>query len=414
MSKHSLTHLSDGTLLRDLTVLVARDRVNTAELLAHLAEVDARRLYLPAGYPSMHAYCEQELRLSEDTANKRIRVARKAREIPALFAAIADGRLNLSGVILLASQLTPNNADELIKAAEGKSKVEIEELMATRQPRSEEFPIAEALPAAPSQRSIERVEEPIVSVVRKQPAPGPVGTKRSRVEPIAQQRYVLRACLGQETLDKLHRAQALLSHKIPSGDLPAVLDRVLELAIQQLEKKKFGAASKHRPLKTSSSNPRHIPARIKHAVWQRDGGQCTLVSESGHRCMERKLLEFDHAVPVAHGGDATLANLRLRCRAHNVYAAEKAFGAEFMRRKLEDARDKAAEETRKADAREKANEVIPWLRALRVPPDVARCAAERCASIPDAPIEDRVRLALSYLGSRIASPRMPATGLRAT
>jgi len=42
---HSLTHLSDQVLLRDLATLVGRDRTTTAELLAHLAEVDARRLY---------------------------------------------------------------------------------------------------------------------------------------------------------------------------------------------------------------------------------------------------------------------------------------------------------------------------------------------------------------------------------
>src|SRR5262245_29795199 len=148
MSKYSLTHLTDGTLLQDLIALVTRERTNTAELLAHLAEVDARRLYLPAGYPSMHAYCERELRLSEDAANKRIRAARKAREVPALFAAIADGRLNLSGVILLASHLTPDNADDLIKAAEWKSKAEIEALIAARQPRCEEIPIVEAIPVA--------------------------------------------------------------------------------------------------------------------------------------------------------------------------------------------------------------------------------------------------------------------------
>ena len=335
MSKYSLTHLSDGTLLRDLTVLVARDRTNTAELLAHLAEVDARRLYLPAGYPSMHAYCEQGLRLSEDAANKRIRVARKAREIPALFAATADGRLNLSGVILLASQLTPDNADQLIEAAGGKSKVEIEKLIAARQPRSEEFPMVEALPA-PTEPSIETIEKPLASVARNQPAPGPVGAKRSKVEPIAEQRYVLRACVGQGTLDKLHHVQSLLSHKIPNGDLPAVLDRVLDLAIGQLEKKKLGASSK--PSKKSSSSPRYIPASTRHAVWQRDGGQCTFVSESGHRCTERKLLELDHAIPVARGGPATVENIRLRCRAHNQYGADQAFGVEFMRRKRTDTR----------------------------------------------------------------------------
>src|SRR5690349_24034993 len=56
-----------------LGTLVAQDRATTASLLAHIAEVDARKLYLPAGYPSMHAYCVDELMLSEDAAFIRIR-----------------------------------------------------------------------------------------------------------------------------------------------------------------------------------------------------------------------------------------------------------------------------------------------------------------------------------------------------
>ena len=48
---YSLSHLSDQALLRDLAALVTRDRATTADLLAHLAEVDARKLYLPAAHP---------------------------------------------------------------------------------------------------------------------------------------------------------------------------------------------------------------------------------------------------------------------------------------------------------------------------------------------------------------------------
>src|SRR5262249_45207922 len=157
-----------------------------------------------------------------------------------------------------------------------------------------------------------------------------------KVEPIAKDRYLLRACVGQASLDKLHRAQALLNHKIPNGDLPAVLDRILDLAIQQ-KKKKFGASSKHRTSTKPSNNPRHVPERIKHTIWHRDGGQCTFVSESGHR------LRFDHVVPVARGGQATVENIRLRCRAHNVYAAEQALSAEFMRRRMSGSMTKAGQ-----------------------------------------------------------------------
>ena len=44
MKTYVLSHLSDPVLLHDLSTLIARDRTTTAELLAHIAEVDARRL----------------------------------------------------------------------------------------------------------------------------------------------------------------------------------------------------------------------------------------------------------------------------------------------------------------------------------------------------------------------------------
>src|SRR3990172_7767413 len=106
VSTFSLAHLSDRTLLRDLASLVARDRATTARLLAHLAEVDARKLYLPAAYPSMFAYCVHELRLSEDAAYKRIQAARVARQFPAIFELLANGRLHLTAVLLLSPYLT--------------------------------------------------------------------------------------------------------------------------------------------------------------------------------------------------------------------------------------------------------------------------------------------------------------------
>src|SRR5205809_4277030 len=137
MCTYSLSHLSDGALLRDLAALVAQDRATTARLLAHIAECDARRLYLPAAYPSMFAYCVHELRLSEDAAYKRIQAARVARQFPGIFEAVADGRLHLSGVVMLAPYLTAETVAPLLQAAAHKTKSEIELLVAERFPRSE-------------------------------------------------------------------------------------------------------------------------------------------------------------------------------------------------------------------------------------------------------------------------------------
>src|SRR6267143_364226 len=162
MRQYSLTHLSDAILLRDLLALVTRDRLITATLLAHIAEVDARKLYRPAGYPSMHAYCVEELHLSEDAASRRIQAARAVRRFPSLFTALAEGRLHLTGVCLLAPHLTPETAEELIEVATHKRKSEIEESLAGRYP----------LPEMPSNI---RVVMPEVSEL-PQHAPAPVGS----------------------------------------------------------------------------------------------------------------------------------------------------------------------------------------------------------------------------------------------
>jgi 5-methylcytosine-specific restriction endonuclease McrA len=160
------------------------------------------------------------------------------------------------------------------------------------------------------------------------PAPGQVEV-RPRIAPISKQRFALQVTIEGSTYDKLRHAQDLLSH---AGDVAAVLDRALDALIGQLEKRRFAATAKPRKARPAGRK-RTIPARVKRAVWQRDGGRCTFVGANEHRCEERKYLEFDHVVPVALGGEATVEQVRLLCRTHNQLAAEKAFGRDFMEAK---------------------------------------------------------------------------------
>src|SRR2546427_11223477 len=111
MPSYSLSHVSDRDLLRGLASLVADDRTTTAMALAHIAEVDARRLYVPAGFPSMFLYCVHELHFSEEAARKCSHAARAARRFPAIFSAVAEGRLHLSAMVTLAPHLTEAPAD---------------------------------------------------------------------------------------------------------------------------------------------------------------------------------------------------------------------------------------------------------------------------------------------------------------
>src|SRR5439155_19141805 len=154
----------------------------------------------------------------------------------------------------------------------------------------------------------------------------PDAIPRPKVTPLSAQSFLLQVTIPQSAHDKLRYIQTLLGHAVPTGDLAEVHERAYDALIAQLEKQKFAKASRPGPLR-SSADPRHIPADVKCTVWERDGGQCTFVAESGHRCEARARLEFDHIDPIAIGGEATVDNIRLRCRAHNQYEAECVFGA---------------------------------------------------------------------------------------
>jgi 5-methylcytosine-specific restriction endonuclease McrA len=386
---YRLTHLTDCVLMNGLKSLISQDRTTTALLIAHLGEVDARHLYAPAGHPSMFNYCVEELHFSEEAAYKRIRVARMARQFPSIHGMLADGRLHLSAVVILASYLTPENAGELLAAATHKSKAAIERLLAGRFPQPDLPTRIEALSPKPtigelSPGTVPSSSPVATNAVPTNPFPSPV-TAMSKVAPLAPQRFALQCTVGEGTYEKLKYAQALLGHSVPAGELDQVLDRALDALIVKLEQQRFAKTDRPRTCR-ASENARHIPAGVKRTVWERDGGQCTFVGQNRHRCEARTRVEFDHVEPVANGGHSTVQGLQLRCRAHNQYTAEQAFGRDFMNARRKTGRRRALPEH--------ALEVIPWLRHLGMPGDEARRWAESCEDMPDAPLEERLRHAL--------------------
>jgi hypothetical protein len=280
---------------------------------------------------------------------------------------------------LLAPRLKQPNAEALIWSAMNRSKDEITQLLAEHFPQSESLPLVQSIPAtshattvppgseastsrsgAPTQAEHHGADHnnpsPPGSACPDQLAPGQVAgmhaaaplqrggievaharaefATRSFVKPHAAGRYTLYLNLSRETYEKLRYVQELLSHQMPSADIAEVIRLALHAFVSQLEKRKFAATNRPRagtlPARTGS---RHIPSHVMRAVWRRDGGQCTFVGGNGQRCPARSFIEFDHIEPVARGGRATVDGIRLRCRTHNQYGAEQAFGAEFMNRK---------------------------------------------------------------------------------
>lgn len=365
-----------AVLRRDLFAAAERDRTDTAEFLALIAEFDASRLYVPEGYSSMHAFCVGELRMCEDSAYKRIQAGRAGWKYPQLFAALSAGKLHLSAIFLLSPHLTPENVDELVAASTHQSKRAIRDLIARRVLGP--APAFEFEPTSTGEKGDQLEPVPVISYGEKAPnelVPPMVATSA---------RVGVHCTVDREKLD---RARALLSHCVPSGKLDQVLDRALEAVIRETERRTFGQTERPRSRaeRRPSSDRRRIPAHVKREVWQRDDGRCTFVGTNGHRCGERRFLEFDHIRPVARGGEATVEDLRLCCRAHNQYEAERLFGAEFMAEKRE--------------AAQLVRQVASGLRNLGCRADEARRAAEVAVATapPDSAIEDVLRSALRSL-----------------
>jgi hypothetical protein len=81
---------------------------------------------------------------------------------------------------------------------------------------------------------------------------------------------------------------------------------------------------------------RHIPSELRERVQARAGYQCEYKAPDGTRCSSRTRLEIDHERPFALYRSHDERHLRLLCRRHNRFQAERVYGAGFIRAKIEE------------------------------------------------------------------------------
>jgi hypothetical protein len=346
MTTTHASRLSDTELISTVARLAGGEREATVALIAHLAEFDARRLFEGLGFPSTFKYCLTALRLSEDAAFNRIEAARAARRHPVVLDMLESGALSPTTARMLGRHLTSENHEELLEAASGRSKSEVEELLAARFPpsnvRSSIRPLGSEPPApistAPEVAVASGVGRDVPSGCDAATPATPPGVDASPVvvpaamsprpalPPPSASRYEIRFTASAETREKMRLALDLLGHAVPTGDLGQVFDRALTLLVEDLQRKKFAATGKPRASRGQSDDSRNIPAAVRRAVVARDGGRCAFVAGDGRRCDARRFLEFHHLRPYATAGKPTVDNIALRCRAHNRYEAALFYG----------------------------------------------------------------------------------------
>jgi hypothetical protein len=225
---------------------------------------------------------------------------------------LAEGKLHVSAVVLLAPYLRPENVEELLSAATHKTQKETEQLLAERFPqahvpttiralipngRADEpstrtdaqhvpqlatWPVLEHASELATQLAPERVDGSLaptqvgqlVPELATQVATWPVEQRisplaarrveqqfsqvapaapRAKITPLSASHFEMRLTIDRETQEQLRYAQALLGHAVPSGDVAQVLKRALNALVQQLEQKRFAKCVRSR--KSSSQGP---------------------------------------------------------------------------------------------------------------------------------------------------------------
>lgn len=300
LSRYCLKKRTDESLIASTKTLVAKQSQLTAELLAHIAEVEARKLHVKLAYPSMFQFCVDALGLSEPMTYKYIGVARAARQYEAIFPMVAAGELHLSAAIKLVPHLTDDNSDDLLQAAAGKSKRQVEQIIAQRFPKPDAPSQIRKLPnrapgsnSSQPQQSSSQAEIPTKAPVSEPagatdvelsteeratststPSPsdalapssgldgrtgtgsssdddhaavaGATPTNRPPIEPLSAARYKVQFTASEQLRRKLEQAQELLRRQVPDGDLASICERAIDLLLESLVKKRFALGTKTR------------------------------------------------------------------------------------------------------------------------------------------------------------------------
>lgn len=266
----------DAALVR----LAHAEREGLRRFLEHLIQFDEQKGPETKAYTSLFVYCRARLLLSESESARRIQAARIAKQCPLVLERLASGEVNLSIVSVLAPHLTPENSRQLLDRAAGKSKRDVEFIVAGLAPRHEPKDIVRfvsppfnAEPGTFSGLPTAFTPEPPASAAASAPPP-------EKVEPLTEHSARIHFTATRAVLDKIERARTLLRHKYSKAGYNEIFSDALEALLGRSDPDLKGSVSRRR---TPSSSGRRIPQWVKDEVWRRDSGRCSFPSPDGRR-----------------------------------------------------------------------------------------------------------------------------------
>jgi hypothetical protein len=351
-----------------LASLLRREHDALAEFLVALADFDQRGAWVELGYKSLFWFLHRDLGLSKSAAFYRKTAVELVQRFPAVLEPLRDGRLCLTSVAELAKVLTPENLGDVLPRFFTLSSREAKEVTAALLPAAAPplrdavtfvhapatvqavDPSAPDAPAAGSILASSPIQAPAFALTPSSgSAPNlpranvPVGSApvvpsrpTFEVEPLTADLRRLHITVSRRFLEKLEAARDALSHSHPGAGRDEILEVALDLVLDRQAKRR-GLVKNPRPPASASNPPlsprlrsRYVPAHIRRAVWERDGGQCQYPLQAGGICGETSQAELDHIPGFALGAKTTVEDMRVLCRFHQDVSARQLYGDDVM------------------------------------------------------------------------------------
>ena len=295
-------HLSHNDLIANFSALVQKERQITAQVLACIAEIDRRKLYLEKGFRSLFDFLVRDYGYSPGAAMRRVDGARLLRELPDVKEKIERGTLTLSQAnqIQRAARemkkaeraLSTKEKQELIVQVEHASKKETEKIIAERL----------NLPMMPIQKETLHRDASVT----------------------------LTMTFSAEQIEMLEQVRNMVSHAVNSQNWSELC---VYLAKKELVRRTKTRSTNSRSTNSKSTNtatPSNsnvaatvkkrsaLPARVRKTLLNTDA-RCQYKNHKGEQCYSSRFLQIDHIQSVSCGGSNDIENLQILCGTHNRY-----------------------------------------------------------------------------------------------
>ncbi len=351
----SLEGLTTEALDRSAEQLVREEKRNVALVIAHIAEISRRKADLECGYTNVFEYCVKRLRLSEGSVALRLQVANVSRRFPQLLMALADNRISLTVAGHLAPHLSEDNVEKVIADCDGMTKRAVEEYLVEVRPKPVFKPSIRKRPSSSKESEKAPAEEQKEALRNEETlSPPPPSPSPSLLEPARTDVFNFRFSADGDFKEKFERLAEVLGVENPLKNMAKVFERAVDISLEKkdpkkklerrLEKeRKLGAApEKSRPDEISetgeeeNAKSRYIPSGVRERVFECAGYQCQFRAADGTRCSSRTGLEIDHERPFAIYRSHEEGHLRVLCKRHNLFQAERVYGAAFIQAKIDE------------------------------------------------------------------------------